>query len=1033
MISRSVWSRTALAASWLGSAACAAATAQRTNAFNCGSDTAIDARDQILYAADQPYGAGSGGYVGGDTLSWTGSGIYHGWGWLETPLYLELRGGDHAYMFDTAPGPHELTLRWIDIESNGPGMTRVEVRVDGRTLLSDLDVQRSVGQRRSLDIRRSLVLGDTTTLVEIAALEGTPALAAIALAPLAPYPRLPTPSDLAIRPTYGGALLTWDAPSPLHVDGFRVTVPASSRHLALSARRFATWAVVPADSSDQCIVELIDSAGRAGAAATLPNVAERPFDASSLPLARLYVDESDLREMERALPQKLRGAAELWVDGMLRICELNFRGMSSLELPKKSYKLRIDAGPDIEGSDILSLAAGFSDHSLARETICHDLMVAAAHPAYDAAPWRLMLNDAYAGLFTRIEDPDERYLQRIGFDPLGRSYKVHLFCEPATEIWQLINRCQNTNADDWYRRDIARLLHELETVQPLDTESWMRSTFDLDQVLGWYATQVYVENNDFMCENFILHRDRSGGAWRVLGWDVDLVLRDSSSPADLGGPDHPNDSGQVSPIADKILSTPSLKRRYLEHLENLLDGPLATPAVCAVFDRWLPLIIPEGEIDVAKISRERVAPFTRGVDELEAFLEEREGRLRESIAELIPPQQVDLAINEVADHLVGPDSIATAVELHYRGGRLFESADLCLSDDPDSLGKWPLGSLGFTEGQLQAFDLPAPLPRPSWLALSEVGAQDTVVVDSLTLPERSEEMSLGRVPDGHGRSRPLPEATLGTANSWLEPVEIVATPRREIWHSGEQLQVDLQAIANWRPSLDLELAVELIAPGGLWWSDQPIATLPLPTLQPGDTLAAWWSITLPVGLDPDRQGRYDLVFTPLERNLRYQSAVATVYLLDDPPGAALLNELCAKNMSLVADEFGEFEDWVEIVNAADSSLSTAGLYLSDDPEDDPLEWPLPALELAPGERLLIWLDDEPSEGPLHATLKLDREGEELALVQALDDSTQVLDHIVFGYQNSDWSFGRYPDAARDWEEFDAPTPDAANADPLLRY
>ncbi|MAE70633.1 MAG: hypothetical protein CME06_09210 [Gemmatimonadetes bacterium] len=83
--------------------------------------------------------------------------------------------------------------------------------------------------------------------------------------------------------------------------------------------------------------------------------------------------------------------------------------------------------------------------------------------------------------------------------------------------------------------------------------------------------------------------------------------------------------------------------------------------------------------------------------------------------------------------------------------------------------------------------------------------------------------------------------------------------------------------------------------------------------------------------------------------------------------------------------------------------------------------------------MLIWLDDEPTEGPWHAPFKLDRDGEELSLVRDAADSIVVLDWIPLGYQDSDWSFGRYPDAAPSWELFDTPTPAATNADPVLRY
>ncbi|MAE70635.1 MAG: hypothetical protein CME06_09220 [Gemmatimonadetes bacterium] len=1019
----------------------AATAAKSTVAFNCGSPDGYEVNDGIYYAPDQPYTPGSGGgHIGGDSLSWEGLGLHHDWGWVEHRLYKTVRTGDHSYMFETTPGMHELTLRWVDAESNGPEGRIVEARIDGRTVVSNLDIYKEVGKSRSLDIRRVVSVTDTTTLVEIIGLKGGSTLAGIALVPFVPNDPLPAPFGLNVRPTYGGALLTWYVATQVNLAGYRVPLLDHGRHAALLRDRYAPFAVVPGDSTATLLVQALDSRGRPSAAATLRNLGALPLPGSSpLRLAQLYVDPEDLRELEATLPQKVRRSADLWVDGIRRTGEVNFRGYNALELPKKSYKFRIDVGLDVNGSDVVSLSANFVDRTLAKETLSNEILAAIGHPAYQTSPWRLMLNDAYAGIFNYVEEPDEIYLERIGLDPHGRCYKATQICANADRVDDYIQRYENTNADDLYRRDIIRLMHELDATSDGDFEEWVRGTFDLDQVLNWYSGQIFIGNHDYLCNNQMLYRDRAGGPWKMLAWDMDNVFHDVADPANYGNREHPNDTGQWSLLIDRMLSVPSLMRRHLVHLEESLDGPLATTQVLDMFDQLMTTIIPDAEIDVAKYTREHNVRFHNSVDDLREFLEERETYLRASIDELMPPLWVDLTINEIANHEVSEaaNDAATrgSVELHYRGVQPLSATGFYLSNDTDLPQKWPIPAHNFTEDEILALDLPERLERGSWVGLTVATPEDTFVVDSLRVFGSPGDPSIGRFPDGYGRVRVLLEETLGSPNLWSDPVTVVPTTVKEIFDEGEDVWVDLLVVNNWRSSINVDLEVDVVGPGGVWWFDEPVDIVPIQRLAAGDSVTKSWRGKIPVNFLPENAGRYDLVFTPIERRAgpRMASGTATIYALGDPLGSLLINEFCASNSSIIADEQGEFEDWIEIVNPADSVISTANLYLSDDLDDDPFEWALPLLDMSPGEHLLIWLDNEPAEGLLHATFKLDRDGEEIGFVRSVADSAVVLERIPFSYQDGDWSFGRYPDSAPNWELFDTPTPAATNAGPVLRY
>jgi hypothetical protein len=53
-----------------------------------------------------------------------------------------------------------------------------------------------------------------------------------------------------------------------------------------------------------------------------------------------------------------------------------------------------------------------------------------------------------------------------------------------------------------------------------------------------------------------------------------------------------------------------------------------------------------------------------------------------------------------------------------------------------------------------------------------------------------------------------------------------------------------------------------------------------------------------------------------------------------------INEFMASNTNIIQDEYGGYEDWIEIYNATDSTFNIGGLFFSDD-ISDLKKWQLP--------------------------------------------------------------------------------------------
>lgn len=79
-------------------------------------------------------------------------------------------------------------------------------------------------------------------------------------------------------------------------------------------------------------------------------------------------------------------------------------------------------------------------------------------------------------------------------------------------------------------------------------------------------------------------------------------------------------------------------------------------------------------------------------------------------------------------------------------------------------------------------------------------------------------------------------------------------------------------------------------------------------------------------------------------------------------GVIFINEFMASNASTVIDENGDYDDWIELFNTADSVVNLGGMYLTDDISVR-TKWKIPDTTIAAGGFLLFWADKEVNEVP----------------------------------------------------------------------
>lgn len=125
-----------------------------------------------------------------------------------------------------------------------------------------------------------------------------------------------------------------------------------------------------------------------------------------------------------------------------------------------------------------------------------------------------------------------------------------------------------------------------------------------------------------------------------------------------------------------------------------------------------------------------------------------------------------------------------------------------------------------------------------------------------------------------------------------------------------------------------------------------------------------------------------------------------------------INEIMASNSESVADQDGDFDDWIELYNKSDEIFDLSGWFLSDNPENlDKYEFPEGTTIGARG-FLIVWADEDGMQDGLHANFKLSSVGETLMIV---NPDTIIVEEMTYGQQQPDMGYARTPNGTGDFE------------------
>ena len=248
----------------------------------------------------------------------------------------------------------------------------------------------------------------------------------------------------------------------------------------------------------------------------------------------------------------------------------------NVDLPA-DHRFRLN--DDIPKMKDFNFLTNFADKSKLRNTLGYEQRAFIGDAYHLAFPVRVQHNGEFFAVYDFVEDGDNRWLERLGFDPEGALYKMY-------------NRMDSASGEKKTRKDEGSSdLRDLVNGVALNGQARHRFVFDnidLASMANYLAGFVLTSNRDCCHKNYYAYRDTNNtGEWRYMPWDVDL-----SQGRNWGGfgrsyfddtmyPDNDLFMGQNNRLISALYATPGFREMYLRRVRSVIDAyvkPLGTPA-----------------------------------------------------------------------------------------------------------------------------------------------------------------------------------------------------------------------------------------------------------------------------------------------------------------------------------------------------------------------------------------------------------------------------------------------------------------------
>lgn len=245
----------------------------------------------------------------------------------------------------------------------------------------------------------------------------------------------------------------------------------------------------------------------------------------------------------------------------------------------------------------INMNANGADSSYVRQSLGFNFFNTAGNAGCESFPVQMRLNGSYDRVGILIEQVDEDFLARFGYDPEGGElYKfVQRSGSGSTPSFNDTSTGVERKTGD--QNDLSSMQALVDDLKQGSSGARVASFYDnmdVQQFVNYMAVRCVLQMADDVRKNFYMYKDAAGdGRWRILPWDLDwsLGIGDHHGATRIEHPffgiqAFPTDDGlnQWNRLLNVAFEDVEMQRLYLRRVRTLMDQYLLSSPTGSWFE-----------------------------------------------------------------------------------------------------------------------------------------------------------------------------------------------------------------------------------------------------------------------------------------------------------------------------------------------------------------------------------------------------------------------------------------------------------------
>jgi hypothetical protein len=371
---------------------------------------------------------------------------------------------------------------------------------------------------------------------------------------------------------------------------FSATIPAS----ASSAGDMLRWAVVATDAGgeESQMPLLADTTGTSQSPEYYGTVISSVIS-GSLPVMQWFTQD------ESASRTRTGTRASVFYDGKFydNIFVRQRGGFTNGGSQKfdfnKGFPLFVNA--DLPSVGEINMNGNGFDDSYVRQPLAFNYHTLVGTPSCEAFPIQMRLNGSFDRVGLIIEQVDEDYLSRFGYD--GEDGELFKFTQRSGSnstpvLSDVDNAAEKKTGDENNFSSLQNLVNNLIQNSSTARIDSFYDDMDVPQFLNYMAARTVLQMADDARKNFYLYKDTAGdGRWRIFPWDLDFTFGVVGGVGEaraehpfFATSQYPTSDGQWNRLFDVAFEDVQMQRLHLRRVRTLMDAHMKATSTGSWFE-----------------------------------------------------------------------------------------------------------------------------------------------------------------------------------------------------------------------------------------------------------------------------------------------------------------------------------------------------------------------------------------------------------------------------------------------------------------